>query len=214
MSTTVSMYGHTGKNIFDQYRVGALPPYDEKRGTYGILIVIATEACLFLSLFAAYYLLGNTEDRWQVNKPPGLGYGLALLAVLVASSIVLIYGEHLLKKERYRAARITMFITFLMGLGFLAMQAFEYLDHWKELTPDSNAYGSIFYTITTLHAAHVIVGLLLLGYVLLLPRYGPTTRLPHRPYAAVSLYWHFVDVVWVAVVILLYLIPHGIVYGF
>lgn len=215
MSATASIYGNIGQDIYDQYRIGTQPPYDDKRGTYGILIVIATEACLFISLFFGYFLLGNTEpDRWKVNKPPDLPYGISLLVILVASSFVLIYGERLLKQERYFGARIAMLITFIMGLGFLAMQAFEYLHHWGILTPDTNAYGSMFYTITTLHAAHVIVGLLLLGHVLLLPHYGPSTKVPHRPYVAVSLYWHFVDLVWVGVVIVLYLIPHGLAYGF
>ncbi len=94
-----------------------------------------------------------------------------------------------------------------MGLVFLTLQALEYLDHWKSLAPYSDSYGSIFYTITTLHAAHVIVGLLLLSYVGVLPRYGQTRGSPHRPYAAVSMYWHFVDVVWLFIVILLYVIP-------
>lgn len=212
MSTTVNMYGHTGKGISGQNELGLLP-LDDKRGIYGIWVVIATEACLFISMFFAYFLLGNTKDRWKIDQPPKLTYALVLLAILISSSIVLMFGERMIKQKRYFGARIAMAITFVMGLGFLALQAFEYLDHWKTLTPDTNAYGSIFYTITTLHAAHVIVGLLLLGYVLVLPRYGPAPEPPHHPYAAVALYWHFVDVVWIFVVIILYLIPHGIVYG-
>jgi heme/copper-type cytochrome/quinol oxidase subunit 3 len=54
----------------------------------------------------------------------------------------------------------------------------------------------------------VIVGLLLLMYVGLMPRYGSTVRLPHKPYTTVALYWHFVDAVWVIIVLLLYIIPN------
>lgn len=206
MSSTINVYRQTEKGSFE--------PLDDKRGLYGILLVIATESFLFLSLFSAYLLMGSSKYRWETNQPPKLGIALELLAILIGSSIVLMVGERMVKQRRYFGARVAMVITILMGLGFLALQAFEYLDHWKTLTPDTDAYGSIFYTITTFHAAHVIVGLLMLSYVLFLPRYEPASDSPHRPYQAVSLYWHFVDVVWIFVVVILYLIPNGIVHGF
>ena len=84
----------------------------------------------------------------------------------------------------------------------------EYHKHLKHLTPQMNAYGSTFYTITTFHVAHVILGLLMLGYVLILPQVGRTDRPPHRAYSDAALYWHFVDVVWVFVVALLYVLPN------
>lgn len=205
MSATVSLHEQTGNE--------AHAPLDDKRGLFGIWLVIATEGCLFVTMFSAYLLMGSSKYRWQTNRPPKLGYALALLAILVGSSIVLMVGERMVKQRRYFASRVILVITILMGLAFLGLQALEYLDHWKTLTPDTNAYGSIFYMITTFHAAHVIVGLLFLGYVLFIPQYEPASNSPHRPYQIASLYWHFVDVVWIFVVIILYLIPHGIVYG-
>jgi heme/copper-type cytochrome/quinol oxidase subunit 3 len=101
-----------------------------------------------------------------------------------------------------------------MGLVFLGVQAFEYVDHWKNLTPYSDSYGSIFYTITTFHAAHVIVGLLMLVYTLILPRYSPALRSPYRPYHVAAVYWHFVDIVWIFIVGLLYVMPNIRAYGF
>jgi hypothetical protein len=67
-----------------------------------------------------------------------------------------------------------------MGLVFLAAQSFEYKAHWKTLTPITDSYGSIFYTITTFHAAHVIMGILMLSYLAILPKYGPS-KLPPTP---------------------------------
>ncbi len=205
MSTTVNLYHKTGERV--------VTPLDDGRGTFGIWLVIATEAALFLSLFSAYFLIGNTKNRWLIDQPPRITYALILLAILVCSSVVLMWGERLLKQRRYGAARGAMAATVVMGLGFLTLQAFEYIDHWKSLTPYSDSYGSIFYTITTFHAAHVIVGLLILGYVLCLPRVSHNTETPYRPYHVASLYWHFVDVVWFFVVVILYLIPNGVVYG-
>jgi heme/copper-type cytochrome/quinol oxidase subunit 3 len=96
----------------------------------------------------------------------------------------------------------------LIGLFFLLLQYFEYRERLKILTPQSSVYGSIFYTITSFHAAHLILGLLLLGYALILPRFEPAERPPYRPYHNAALYWHFVDFVWIFIVAILYVAPN------
>lgn len=183
-------------------------PIDQSRGMWGVYWLIATEAMLFACMFGAYYYLGNSKDRWALEKPPHLVYPFILLAVLVSSSFVLHWGEKQVLKGRSGAARIALWFTVLLGMLFLTLQGFEYASEWKDLTPDSNAYGSIFYTITTLHAAHVIVGLLLLVFVGFHPRYGVARRSPHQPYQVAARYWHFVDIVWLFIVAFLYCIPN------
>jgi heme/copper-type cytochrome/quinol oxidase subunit 3 len=177
-------------------------------------MVILTEGTLFVCLFGSYYFLGADKYRWAIDHPPKLLKAFLMLAILVASSLVVMWGERLVKQKRYRLARAAVFTTIVMGLVFLAVQASEYMDHWKTLTPLTDSYGSIFYTITTFHAAHVIMGLLMLSYLSILPNYGPTQLPPHRPYRVVALYWHFVDIIWFFVVLLLYVIPHFQFYGF
>ncbi len=186
---------------------------EEHRGIWVMWCVIATEAALFGCLFAAYFYLGNNKERWQVDKPPKLLLAFLLLAILLSSSVVLHWGQRRVQEKRYAAGRLLLGITILMGLGFLALQGYEYADEWKTLTPFSDSYGSIFYTITTFHAAHLIIGLLMLAYVFVLPRYAPARESPFRPYETVALYWHFVDVVWVFIVLILYLIPNLIAHG-
>ena len=190
-------------------------PIDQNRGYYAMWCVIATEFMLFVCMFGSYYFLGTNKDRWAEEMPPHLHYPIILLVILLSSSAVLKWGENQVKALRFSAARMALWLTVLMGLVFLLLQAFEYKSHWKELAPYSDSYGSIFYAITTLHAAHVIVGLLLLAWVGLLPRYGITRGSPHRVYETVALYWHFVDAVWVCVVVLLYIVPNlqGIPHG-
>lgn len=190
-------------------------PIDQRRGWYGMWCVIATEFMLFICMFAAYYYLGTNKYRWKTEMPPHLKYPLILLVILLSSSIVLKWGESQVKRANISVARVALWTTVFMGLVFLTLQAFEYLNHWKDLAPYSDSYGSIFYAITTLHAAHVIVGLLMLSYVGILPRYGETRGSPHRVYETVALYWHFVDLVWIFIVLLLYVIPHfqGLHYG-
>jgi heme/copper-type cytochrome/quinol oxidase subunit 3 len=120
----------------------------------------------------------------------------------------LYWGELRVREENFAAARVAVWVTVLLGLGFLTIQGFEYYWNWSDLAPYSDSYGSIFYTITTLHAAHVMAGLAMLAYIGIMPRYGRTMRSPHKPYETVSKYWHFVDVVWIFIVVLLYVIPH------
>lgn len=204
MSTAVNIYHATGERV--------ILPLDDKRGTYAMLLVIATEAALFATLFCSYFLEGNNKNRWLTDQPPKFTYALILLAILFSSSVILHWGERQLQQRRYLRARFALVGTIVFGLGFLVLQSFEYLDHWKSLAPYSDTYGSIFYTITTFHAAHVIVGLLFLAYVLCLPRYAPASESPYRPYHVATLYWHFVDLVWFFIVGILYLIPNAIVY--
>lgn len=178
---------------------------DQDRGTFAMLLVIFTELFLFISLFFSYFMLENNKHRWSFNNPPKLGYALVMVVVLVTSSFVLHLGEKQVEKENYLAGRIALAATIVIGLVFLTLQSFEYLSHWKTLAPYSDSYGSIFYAITTFHAAHVIVGLLLLSYVLALPRYAPARESPYRPYHVAAMYWHFVDIIWLFVVGILYI---------
>jgi heme/copper-type cytochrome/quinol oxidase subunit 3 len=189
-------------------------PIEMNRGVYAVYSVILTEGTLFVCLFASYYFLGNNKDRWAIDRPPKLLLAFIMLGILMSSSLVVMWGERMVKQARYGLARAAVAATIFMGLVFLGVQGYEYSNHWKTLTPTTDSYGSIFYTITTFHAAHVIVGLLLLSYLVLLPNYGPTKLPPHRPYRVVALYWHFVDGIWLFVVLILYVIPHFQVYGF
>lgn len=188
-------------------------PLEERRGIYAMWCVIATEFALFACLFASYFYLGDNKERWQADKPPKLLLAFIMLGLLLSSSAVLHWGERQVKQRRYASGRLLLATTIFMGLIFLGLQSYEYRDHWKTLTPFSDSYGSIFYTITTFHAAHLIVGLLMLAYVLVLPRYAPTGGSPFRPYETVALYWHFVDFVWILIVLILYLIPNLIAHG-
>lgn len=206
MSTTINIHETSGKVV--------TTAVDDGRGTMAIWMVIATEAALFIALFSSYFFIGNNKERWAINQPPKLLFPLCMLAVMIVSCAILWFGERLVKRQSYGAARIALAITFLFGLGFLVLQCFGLMDHWKSLAPYSNSYGSIYYTITILHDAHVIVGLLIFGFVLCLPHYGPVTRTPYRPYRVAALYWYFVTIVLFFVVLILVIIPNGKVYGF
>jgi cytochrome c oxidase subunit III len=181
---------------------------DNHSGSYGIMLFIGTEAFLFVMLFTAYFYLAKDTWRWLAEKPPALHYVIPMLIVLLSSSGVAYWGEQQVKRQAYGKARLALVITILMGIGFLALSAFDYKEHLQDVTPQTDAYGSIFYTITTFHVAHVCLGLLMLIFVLMLPKYEPRQWMPYRPYHNAAMYWHFVDIVWVFVVAFLYIAPN------
>jgi heme/copper-type cytochrome/quinol oxidase subunit 3 len=170
-------------------------------------LFIASELLLFVSLFFAYFYLGHRHPEWPI-EPPKLMKALIMLAILVTSSFVLHAGEKKLKKGHFNAARALLAATIVLGVVFVIVQILEYRSHLEELKPVQNAYGSIFYTVTSFHAAHLLIGLLMLIFVLLLGKLEPREHPPHRPLHNASMYWHFVDVVWVFIVGLLYVLPH------
>jgi heme/copper-type cytochrome/quinol oxidase subunit 3 len=180
---------------------------DVRRGTTAMALFIANEAMLFVMLFFAYFYLGYGSPEWH-DAPPKLTLALAMLVVLVASSLVLAWGERQLRRGGRAAARAATAMTVLCGLVFLGLQALEYHDRLQVIRPSSNAYGSTFYALTGIHGLHVTLGVLMLVYVLLLPEPGEGDKPPHRPLHNAALYWHFVDVVWVLIVALLYVVPH------
>lgn len=181
-------------------------PHDKSRGSLGMLLTITTEAMLFVCLFFAYFYLGRLEKHWPVT-PPKLQFAIPLLIILVVSSVTIYFAEERLKKGAHGAARALLLVTLGLGIVFIIVQFREYLGHLKEVTPRTNAYGSLFYIITTFHGLHVVAGLLMLGFAASLVQLDPPHS-PHRPLHNAAMYWHFVDAVWVCVVVVLYILPH------
>jgi heme/copper-type cytochrome/quinol oxidase subunit 3 len=189
-------------------RRSPLPVYDGI-GDIAIKTFIATEATLFAMFFASYWYLGKGQPRWPMDDPPKLHYAIPMLVVLLASSGVLHWGEKQIKRHRFTAGIAALVVTIIMGLGFIVLSILEYEEHLQTLKPTTDAYGSIFYTTVTFHAAHLVLGLCMLLYVLLLPSIEPRESTPYRPYHNAALYWHFVDTVWLFVVIIFYIIPNA-----
>jgi cytochrome c oxidase subunit III len=182
---------------------------DDRRGTWGMLLFIVTEACLFVLLFFSYFYLGHLSRGPWPPEPPKLTLAFVMLAVLLASSGILHWGEQAERRGSPFSARLAVALTVVLGAIFMALQAAEYREHLKTLRPTTNAYGSIFYTITTFHGLHLLLGLLMLVYVLLLPEIGPAHKPPHRSLTNAALYWHFVDAVWIVIVAVVYVAPNA-----
>jgi heme/copper-type cytochrome/quinol oxidase subunit 3 len=176
--------------------------------TWGMLLFIVNEATLFMSLIGSYAFLGVSNTSWPPSgvAKPSLSLPLIMTLALLSSSVVLAVADRSRKRGNRRRYRAGVVGTALLGVTFLALQGKEYADKLMTLRPSQNSYGSLFYTITGLHGAHVAFGLLFLMWALARDAKDATgTSIVGLRNA--SMYWHFVDGVWLAILTTLYLSP-------
>jgi len=161
---------------------------------------ILAEALIFLSLFASYWVMRLGAPEWPPAGTVDLPrlVPLVMTVILVSSSFTIHAAEARLAEGRHGAFLRWLVLTMVLGTVFVLLSAFE----WRELihegfTPATNAYSTAFFSITGFHAAHVVVGLGAF-LALLLPALGGRISEPFVKSA--SMYWHFVDIVWLFVV--------------
>lgn len=175
------------------------------REVLGILLFIISEIMLFGAFFAAYFFIRVVSaDQW----PPGDGLpvyiALTNAAILLSSSMTMHWTDVSAKRGNQFGVRAGIVTTFLLGATFLFVQINEYIH--IGFSPSSSASASIFFGLTGLHGAHVIVGLLLLlvaGVRIFKGRFNETN---YRGLEVPGIYWHFVDVMWIVVFTTIYLL--------
>lgn len=174
---------------------------------WGMACLIATEAILFIYLIFSYAYLGTQQqEAWPPDGPPSLKLALPNTAILIGSSILLGWGHRVFRRTRdRRRLALTLAGTLILGAAFVTIQGFEWAS--KPFAFSTNAYSSIFFLLTGLHMAHVAAGLLMLLMLLVWTLMGRFDRGHHEHLALGALYWHFVDVVWIAVLTTVYLVP-------
>jgi cytochrome c oxidase subunit 3 len=170
----------------------------------GVVVWLASELMFFAGLFAAWFTLRSVNDVWP---PEGVELATARTAaatvVLVLSSGTMHLAVEAARHDDRRRAIRWLAATVLLGLVFLSNQAWEYAEAPFQI--DDHAYGSIFYLMTGFHGLHVIGGLVFMGAVA--AAIAGRSRAPVRSTVEVcGYYWHFVDVVWVAMFTTIYLL--------
>lgn len=171
----------------------------------GIILFLISEAFLFGALFFPYYYLRAESPVWP---PQGVQLGMTLAiintVILLSSSAVIWWASKAIQKGNEKGLSIGLAVTMILGIIFLGITIFEWTH--ETFRPWTSAYGSTFYTLTGFHALHVFGGVLLMATLL-----GRTLR--HRfsssRFQAVevgSLYWHFVDFIWIIVFTTLFII--------
>ncbi|MBV9510017.1 MAG: heme-copper oxidase subunit III [Caulobacteraceae bacterium] len=176
-------------------------------GWWGVLCLIATESCLFAYLLFSYaYMAVQYGRAWLPEAHPSISLSGPDTLILLASSVAAWWGEEGVKHSRRPQHLAGVGLAILLGLIFLVVQVFEWKD--KGYTLSTNSYSSLYFTITGFHMAHVVVGVLMLGMVLIWSLMGYFSPRHHVRVSVASLYWHFVDAVWLCVFFTFYISPY------
>jgi cytochrome c oxidase subunit III len=179
----------------------------------GIWLFLASEVMLFAALFSTYIILraGAAPGTWQSGVAFGLSVPLATLntVVLISSSVTMVLSWAALVAKDLKKFKFHMGLTILLSFVFLVVKYFEY-HHKFELGhfPSSHTFYAIYFTMTGLHGLHIVGGILVNAYL-----WGPGSKMwitqPDRFTGRVEvagLYWHFVDLVWIFLFPVLYLL--------
>ncbi len=171
---------------------------------FGFIVFLLSESVIFLSFFAGYITLKATTPEWLPPGVEGLETFNPLIntIVLVSSSFVIYFAEKALEAHKLTQFRILWFLTSAMGIYFLAGQAIEWMGLPFGFT--TGVFGSLFYLLTGFHGLHVLTGVLL-QFLMLARSFVPGNYdKGHVGVTEVSLFWHFVDVIWIILFCLIY----------
>lgn len=176
----------------------------------GIWLFLASEVMLFGALFAAYILLRVGATEWPHGaKYLSVPWATANTLVLIGSSVTMVMAWASLIRKQFGRYRLYMGITVLAGFAFLGIKYIEYSAKFHHgYFPSTNTFLAIYFTLTGLHALHVISGMAVNAYF-----WGPGAKLwrtaPQQfinRVEAAGLFWHFVDLVWIFLFPVLYLL--------
>jgi heme/copper-type cytochrome/quinol oxidase subunit 3 len=193
------------------YTVEARPDTGVYNAKMGIWLFLASEVMLFGALFSTYILLRTGAETWPHGRDLGLNVPLATLntMVLIASSVTVVLSWASLRLNNLKKFRLYMGLTLLCALTFMVIKYFEYTEKFHHgHYPSFNTFFAIYFTLTGLHGLHVLGGMVVNGYL-----WGPGVKLWHRDpqrftnrVEVAGLYWHFVDLVWIFLFPVLYLL--------
>jgi cytochrome c oxidase subunit 3 len=172
----------------------------------GMVLFVAGEAMFFAALFGAYFSVRTSASVWPPKSigVPELAVPSVLTVILVTSSVVLQIGVAAVRSGRIDSFRNLLGLTILLGLCFLALQAYDYSQLGFGLK--DGVFGSLFYVMTGIHMAHVIGGVVFLSLVFVQLVRGGLSAERHDPLSAGAIYWDFVDVVWLCLFTVFYLL--------
>ena len=195
------------------------PPEDDEAGIThatgmptaldGMLLFIASEVMFFAGLFATYFNARAGVGAGNWHPPEGsheldLALAAVLTAILVSSSFTMQFGVWAIRRGDTGKLKMWTFLTLALGILFLSGQLYDYSQLGFGI--GDGVFGTVFYTLTGFHGAHVFGGAVGLTILLARATRGQFSARNHVAVEAVSMYWHFVDVVWIGVFSVIYLL--------
>ena len=192
----------------------ATEPEGPSNESLGIMLFIVSEAVMFGAFFAQYFYNRILSDSWPTraglpdhfDRVPAFPLPVIMTVVLVASGFTAHWAQTAIRRDDRDQFQGWLIVTILLGLSFLGAQAYEYTNFIfnEGFSISSGIYGTVFYSLTGLHGIHVTAGVLLLTGVLVRAFLGHFSSRSHFGVEGSVLYWHFVDIVWIALYATLY----------
>jgi len=176
-------------------------------GMWAIIMFVGSELMFFAALFTTYFFLRGKVPAWEPvfgEKPTWLGLPLVNTIELLASSVTMQLGVNAIKKGDRRKLILWLVPTVVLGVLFLSGQAYEYTR--LGFLPKDGVFAAVFFTLTGFHGAHVTGGVIFIAICLYRSLRGQFTANRHLAVEAASIYWHFVDVVWIGLFTTIYII--------
>jgi cytochrome c oxidase subunit 3/cytochrome o ubiquinol oxidase subunit 3 len=172
---------------------------------------LSSEALLFGALISTYLLYRNrTGSGPKPHEIYDIPFTSVSSFVLLMSSLTMVLALAAIQRGDLRGNRIWLTATALLGTVFISGQTFEFTSFVKEgLTVKTSPFGSAFFVLTSFHGIHVTVGILMLLSLVGMSLRGLLPQERSLTVELVGLYWHFVDIVWIVIFTLVYLIPSG-----
>ncbi len=193
--------------------------------TIGMWVFLVTEIMFFGGLFLAYFAYRQAYPLAFASASNKTNYilGAANTTVLICSSLTMALGVHYASKGNQKLLQLFLVLTLILGGIFLGVKAYEYHDKWvHHEVPGAHfdcegcvdaghtpLFFSLYFGMTGLHATHMLVGFVILVVLIVQSRQGKYTAKWYTPIEMFGLYWHFVDIVWIFLFPLLYLIDRS-----
>lgn len=191
--------------IAKQVQAGIIEDHNEEANSkFGFWVFLLSESVIFLSFFAGYIVYKTTTSDWLPAGVAGLDTHDPAIntVVLISSSFVIYVAERFLFDQKLWGFRVFLLTTMAMGAYFLYGQAVEWSGLEFGLT--SGLYGATFYLLTGFHGLHVFTGILLQTIMFFRSFISGNYDKSHFGIEATSLFWHFVDVIWIILYGLIY----------
>ena len=174
----------------------------------GMWVFLCSEVMFFTGLIGSYIVLRFATPLWP---PPATVLNIPLTAVntfiLICSSVTMVQALAAISRGDTRKMKLFLCLTLFAGAIFLSIQATEY---WKLVhegfNPHVSLFGSVFFTTTGFHGFHVFCGVVCMAFVTGKAFLGKYTQAHHQGIETIGLYWHFVDLVWIVLFTIIYLI--------
>ncbi len=180
-------------------------------GKVGIWLFLASEVMFFTGLIGAYIILRAGQSTWGDPTSPDYPLNIPLTAfntfLLICSSVTLVWGLQAIQQGDKLKGNLGLLFTTIIGAFFVGVQAYEYYHLVHDgMTPDKDIMASCFYAMTGFHGLHVALGVVAMAVVTIKGFMGHFTPKHHAIVEYTGLYWHFVDLVWIILFAIVYLI--------